>query len=93
MGLSNFFNAFRKDKEENECMKILGMLDSVLDEEVSKEQQDAFHNHLEQCMPCYEKYNLDRSVKELLRSRCTHAPVPDNLVEEIRTQISKSNSF
>ena len=90
MGFKDIINKLVGSKEENECMKVLGMLDSVLDEEAQDRQQQEFHDHIEKCMPCYEKYNLDKSLKELIRHRCNNTQVPSGLVEAIKVQISQS---
>ena len=94
MGFNLFNNIFKNQNEhaENECMKILGMLDSILDEEATAEQRLAFQDHLEKCMPCYERYDLDKSVKELLRNKCNMC-IPEGLVESIKVQVAKADSY
>lgn len=86
-------NIFKQNKGENECMKILEMLDDILANEASDEEMSKFHDHLEKCLPCYEQYDLDKSVRELLKTRCSNAQVPDGLVESIKLQVSKSGSL
>lgn len=90
MGLKNVINNLFGSKEENDCMKVLDMLDRILDEEANPAERQKFTDHIEKCMPCYEKYNLDKSMKELLRVRCNHSKVPAGLVDSIRLQISQS---
>ena len=42
---------------------MLDMLDSILDMEADDSQKEKFDDHIEKCMPCYEKYNLDKSIR------------------------------
>ena len=87
--MNNLFGS----KEEMDCMKVLDMLDSILDGEVDVEGQKKFDSHIEKCMPCYERYNLDKSLKDLLRARCNNTQVPTDLVESIRTQINQAGTI
>lgn len=69
---------------ENECLKILNL---VLDEEATDEQRAYFEKHLENCMPYYEIYCVDRKIKELIKKNCCDKEVPQDLVDSIREKI------
>lgn len=73
-----------KDLPENECLKILNL---VLDEEATDEQRAYFEKHLENCMPYYEIYCVDRKIKELIKKNCCDKEVPQDLVDSIREKI------
>ena len=66
----------------HQCME---MLDRVLDDEM--EETEEFRIHLKTCMPCYEQYNLDKTIKTVLKKKCLNEPVPENLSQLIRQTI------
>ena len=69
------------------------MIDDIVSEEATDDELSKFHNHLEKCMPCYERYDLDKAVRDLIRSRCKETQVPEGLVESIQMQVSKSSTL
>lgn len=69
------------------CMEMLQL---ILDGEANSEQQEFFKSHMDSCMPCFKSYNLDMTIKELLKTRCCNDPVPQDLVEQIKMQIGQN---
>lgn len=69
------------------CMEMLQL---ILDGEATAEQQTYFKTHMDLCMPCFKSYNLDMSIKELVKSRCCSDHLPSGLVEQIKLRISQS---
>ena len=61
MGFKNFINNLFSKKEEGDCMKVLDMLDSILDDEASDKEKKDFHQHVESCMWCYEKFTSNHN--------------------------------
>lgn len=84
--LSNPF-AFADGTKPN-CIEMLQL---ILDGEATPEQEDYFKSHMDKCMPCFNSYSLNMSIKELIKSRCCGDPVPPGLVEQIKMQISQNN--
>ncbi|MEX2335851.1 MAG: zf-HC2 domain-containing protein [Fulvivirga sp.] len=92
MGLSStdsFDGNPSKDSSEvqpnhGQCLKILSL---VLDEEASPEEQEYFKKHIENCMPYYQIYNVDKAIKDLIRKKCYDKEVPNDLVEQIKSKI------
>ncbi len=77
------------DGKKPNCVEMLQL---ILDGEASQEQEAYFKNHMDKCRPCFNSYNIDISIKELLKSRCCGDPVPHGLVEQIKMQISQNIS-
>lgn len=73
-----------KAPDHGECLKILN---SVLDEEATDEEREIFKKHLENCMPYYEIYNVDKKIKELIQKNCSKKEVPQDLIQAIREKI------
>ena len=83
-------NAFMKaDGSKCSCME---MLQQMLDSEVTAEQREYFKQHLDHCMPCYKTYDLEMTIKELLKSKCCGGDVPSDLIQEIKAQIHQKIS-
>jgi mycothiol system anti-sigma-R factor len=82
--LSNPF--LQADGSKPNCMEMLQL---ILDGEASPEQQDYFRTHMDKCMPCFKSYSLNMSIKELVKTRCCGDGVPQELVEQIKIQISQ----
>jgi mycothiol system anti-sigma-R factor len=74
------------DGTKPSCMEMLQL---ILDGEASNEQQDYFRSHMDLCGPCFKSYNLNMSIKELIKTRCCGDPVPQGLVEQIKMQIGQ----
>jgi mycothiol system anti-sigma-R factor len=61
----------------HDCAQILAQLYLFLDREIDDASGAEIEEHLEECHPCLEKYDLDRIVKALVaRSCCEEAPKP-----------------
>jgi anti-sigma factor (TIGR02949 family) len=80
---------FKKDKSKSTCKECLESLQLLVDGETTKEQEDYFKRHLEECLPCYDFYNIEKSVKEVLKNKIEKRPVPASLAENIRTQLKQ----
>ena len=59
----------------HDCAQILAQLYLFLDHEIDEASGSEIAEHLDECHPCLEKYDLDRIVKALVaRSCCEEAP-------------------
>lgn len=70
--------------QRKECLELL---QTVLDDQATVEQTDTFVEHLKKCMPCYENYNIDRAIKDLVQAKCCNSKVPLDLADSIRSLI------
>ncbi len=76
-------------KEANgTCHECLQNLYLMVDGEASKEQEDYFNRHMDECIPCFNSFSLEKSVKEFLKNRIEQKPVPQSLVENIKSKIA-----
>ena len=64
---------------------VLGGL--MLDNEASKEEEVYVQDHIEQCMVCFEHYEVEKQIRELIRKKIANMPVPEGLAHQIRTKI------
>ena len=71
-------------KEFEKCSMILNL---ILDNEASDEQQDFFYEHIEKCMVCFAHFNIEKQLRQLIKAKVNHKPIPEGLASEIRNQI------
>jgi len=86
--LSKWFGNFGKKQcaERNKCLDILNI---VLDGEATEEQKEYLESHIDLCLPCLNDYKLEKTIKELLQSKCENPQVPTGLIEAIKSKISE----
>ncbi len=68
------------------CMEMLQL---VLDGQATDEQVTYWKTHLGMCQPCYEKYNVDNAIKELIKSECCCSKIPQSVIEQISSRIKQ----
>ncbi|WP_258103880.1 anti-sigma factor [Marinoscillum sp. MHG1-6] len=73
----------------SEFQKCLTILHLMLDNEASEEEESYLHNHIEKCMVCFEQYQVEKQIRELLRTRMKKLEVPSDLANNIKTKISQ----
>lgn len=66
------------------------MLQDMIDGDATPEQQEEFKDHIYGCMPCYQKYNLEMVIKELLKSKCCGNGAPPELIAQIKAKIEQN---
>ncbi|MCR9254412.1 MAG: anti-sigma factor [bacterium] len=73
--------------EYEKCLKILRLM---LDNEASQDEEEYLNSHIDSCIVCFEEYNLEKEIRELLRSKVNKHQVPGELVTSIRNKIIES---
>lgn len=71
-------------EEFNKCMEILELM---LDNEASTDQELYVNEHIHKCLVCFEQYELEKQIRELIKNKFSNLPVPEGLATQIRTQI------
>ena len=72
--------------DKDECSDYLDRIVFFLDNELDEADCSEVRVHLEECGPCLEKYDLQRTVKQIVARSCSEA-APDGLRERVRIQI------
>ena len=58
-----------------DCNEILDRVYVFIDHELDNASSEQIQTHLDECGPCLQKYDLERTVKALIQRSCTeHAP-------------------
>ena len=73
--------------EEQECLKVLEV---ILDEESTPEEEKLYFDHIQKCWPCFQNYNLETAIRELIKTKVENRKVPEGLVAKIKSEIEKS---
>lgn len=59
----------------------------MLDNEATPNQEDFFNSHIEKCMVCFAHYNVEKQIRELLKTKLNNKAIPSSLAEDIRSKI------
>lgn len=68
----------------DKCLRILNL---ILDNEATIQQEEYFYAHIENCMTCFAHFNVEKQIRQLLKSKLNHKSIPSALVDEIRSKI------
>jgi len=59
----------------------------MLDSEATEEQEAFFHQHITKCKVCFAHYNIERQLRQLIKSKVNQRSIPQTLADEIRSKI------
>lgn len=60
---------------DKDCAEVLERMFFFIDNEMEQADWREIQQHLDECGPCLEKYDLERTVKALVARSCSeHAP-------------------
>ena len=68
---------------DKNCTDALHELYHFLDGEMTDEKRSAVQHHLEQCPPCFEAYDFEAELKEVVQAKCR-----ERVPESLRTRIA-----
>ena len=71
---------------ETDCSEVLGRVFFFLDNELAQADCAQIEHHLEECGPCLARYDLERTVKTLVRRSCSEQ-APDTLRQRVMVSI------
>ena len=74
------------DPSAEDCADYLERIVYFLDNELDAADCDAVRLHLDSCNPCLVKYDLQRTVKQVVARSCSEV-APSELRERVRVQI------
>ncbi|MGH3509122.1 MAG: mycothiol system anti-sigma-R factor [Nocardioidaceae bacterium] len=69
-----------------DCSEVLSRVWFFLDHELDEASFSDIKHHLEECGPCLQKYDLERTVKSLVARSCSER-APEALREKVLYQI------
>ncbi|QNE17987.1 mycothiol system anti-sigma-R factor [Kribbella qitaiheensis] len=72
-----------------DCSEILQRVYVFIDNELEDASTDEIRQHLEECAPCLDQYDLERSVKKLVGRCCGDEHAPDSLRAKILLRLTE----
>lgn len=72
--------------ESDECADFLQQIVYLLDNELDADSCDRVRVHLDECGPCLRKYDLERTVKQVVARSC-HETAPEGLRQRVLLSI------
>ena len=72
---------------DKDCTEVLERVFFFIDNELPTADSASIQHHLDECRPCLQKYDLERTVKMLVRRSCTErapAPLREKVLFKIR---------
>lgn len=88
-GLLNFIQSVFSFKKKGKscCKDCIGLLEPVIDGEASDTEIQYLKNHIDQCAPCYQHYEIEKAVKEVVKYRIEKKEIPCDLIECIKSKL------
>jgi mycothiol system anti-sigma-R factor len=74
--------------DDQSCAEFLERIVCLLDNELDAGDVDEVRAHLEDCAPCLQSYDLQRTVKALVARSCMEQ-APESLRQRVRVQIQQ----
>ncbi len=71
----------------DDCADYLERIVYFLDNELDEADCSAVRVHLDECGPCLEKYDLQRTVKAVVARSCSSEAAPSELRQRVMVQI------
>lgn len=75
--------------DDLDCSAVLSRMFVFIDNELDSANCDQIEQHLADCGPCLEKYNLERTVKSLVKRHCGNDVAPESLRQRVRISIQE----
>ncbi len=70
----------------DDCVDYLERIVYFLDNELDEADCSAVRVHLDECSPCLERYDLQRTVKAMVARSCSE-PAPDDVRQRVLLRI------
>lgn len=69
------------------CPEVLGHVHEFIDGEITETERILVVQHLDECQPCVQQFEVVRTVKALVHRSCGSQTAPERLRLEIVTRI------
>ena len=71
----------------DDCEHVLERVHEFLDNELDDASGDAIRQHLSDCEPCLDAFDVEQAVKSLVHRKCGNETAPSHLRAKIITQM------
>jgi len=73
--------------DNNNCKQLAEILHLVIDNQATPDQENFFNQHIHDCAPCLDHYEIDKSLQAIIKERLLKKECCSSLLDSIRTQI------
>jgi len=74
--------------DHTDCSETLHRVYEYLDGEMTQDDTHRIAQHLDECAPCLQQYNLDKALKALVKRSCQCEEAPVALRTQIMARIT-----
>ena len=67
--------------------KFLNLIEAMLDDETTEDENKYILNHIDGCYRCHDNFDLERTIKEALKSKASRLVVTNELIDSIKEKI------
>ena len=75
-------------KSAKDCEHVLERVYEFLDHELDEASGDAIRQHLVDCEPCMDRFDVEQAVKALVNRCCGGDRAPDHLRAKVLAQLT-----
>jgi mycothiol system anti-sigma-R factor len=72
-----------------DCSEVLQRVYVFIDNELEEATSEEIRQHLDECGPCLDQYDLERCVKKLVHRSCGSDVAPEELRRKILARITQ----
>jgi anti-sigma factor (TIGR02949 family) len=73
-----------------DCEKVINILEMIIDEEATSEDQTYFYSHLEDCSSCFDAHKHQKMLKDFLKLNVKRKDVPASLISTIKNIVQET---
>lgn len=80
------------DNPESDCSKVLSVLQLIIDDEATEDDQKFFKKHVNECEPCLEHYQVEKSLLEEIKAKIEKKECPEEIVKSIKEKLKEAST-
>ncbi len=77
-------------QQESNCAEVLDRVYEFLDNELDTASCDTIRQHLADCEPCLEQYDVEQAVQALVARSCCAEPAPATLRDKVLARLASA---
>ena len=70
--------------EEEQCLELARQM---LDDESTPADDKYVLKHIDGCYQCYDNYNIEKAIKEVIKRKSRNMRIPEEIVHQIKNKI------
>ncbi|KAA9333796.1 hypothetical protein [Adhaeribacter soli] len=74
----------------DDCQKIISILEMIIDDEATSDDQTYFYKHLEECANCFEAHRHQKMLKDFLKLNVKRKDAPASLISTIKKIVQET---